>query len=175
MKCQLLCLIMVLCFTSCGNAQDLVFESQDVVKGDASESDKDQNYSPEEINEIFSERNWEHLETTNRIKSYAIKQVIVNENPLEYARQLVFKKEFLNQDIAPILLEIKNPHNYRIGVTDVSGFNPTIQLSFCSEQCDLSLLIDTQNCLISFTNLAGQDYRTINQDLNEKISNTLIN
>ncbi len=170
MHLRILFFLVSVSLVSCNSAQTILFESQDVVSGKSSTINKKQSYSDEDISAIFSNRNWNHMDQTNLLKIYSIEYIKVNDSPLEFARKLVFIKAIKAARLDSLMNLIQNPTNYtKIENQKLEDFTPTKQLTLCASECDLSIFLDPKNNTVSFFNLAGQDYKKINNLQKEKI------
>ena len=186
----LLILITAVLSTSCKGQEQLVFESQDVVKEtqeeekevqeDLQEEEDIQDEEKEEEQEvpsialesILGSTKWAHLKNTTQITRYRVDSVLVDEKTKEYGR-IIKRIDSVAQDQVPAFLsEITRLRNYPVTEQPMAGFNPNLQFELCADNCELSLLLDSKTSKVGFINLEGQEVVTISKKLNAFLSST---
>lgn len=152
--------------TSCKSQEQLVFESQDVVKETKEEEKKEQEVIPTiALDSILGDTKWNQLKTANAINVYRVDSVLVDEKTMEYGRKVIPLNALSKDNVTSFLSEVTSLQNYPVVKQPLAGFNPNLQFEMCTENCELSLLLDSKINKVGFINLEGQEVVSISEKL----------
>jgi hypothetical protein len=165
-------LITFLTISGCKIQEKVIFGSQDIVK-EKEDQKSEVGFETIELENALGDSKWEHINKTKLINIYRIDSVLVSEKYNEYGRKLEKLNTISQDNVNPFLASIKDNNNYAVSSKDKTEFNPSYLFEFCAEECELSLLFDSNNNKLGFINLDGPKIVYLSKNLTEYLNKTI--